>query len=325
MSFFIAPRRPAKTGCATGLEEGCVSLTAVQKVPLGKSGVLISPMGVGTNAWGKAGRARPELQKVFEGALSSGITLFDTAEIYGRGGSERTVGLFLKGLEPGRERPVVLSKFFPLPWRLRKAQLLDALRRSLERLQLESIDIYLIHFPWSPLAIETWVNALADAAEAGLVRAIGVSNYDSGQVRRAHRVLTSRGIVLACNEFELSLARRAAEKNGTLAACRELDVAVIAYRPLALGHLTGRASEQTHGWRRIMAASVQTAAKLPEIVQEIGKAHGGKTPAQVALNWVICKGALPIPGATGLSHLEENIGALGWRLTDREISELDGA
>ncbi len=299
-----------------------VSPAPLSKIPLGKSGVLVSPLGLGTNAWGRAGRPKPELQAVFKAALSRGVAIVDTAEVYGAGGSERTVGLFLAGLE-GRERPAVLSKFFPFPWRLRKTALVDALRRSMDRLRLAALDIYLIHFPWGPVSIETWVEALADAAEAGLVRAVGVSNYNASQVRRAHAVLSSRGIVLACNEVELSLAHRAAEGNGTLAACRELGVTLVAYRPLALGRLTGGESVQTHGWRRLMAAGRQARPSLAETVRQIGLVHGGKTPSQVALNWVLCKGALPIPGATSIPHLQENAGALGWRLTDSEVAALE--
>jgi len=302
-----------------------VSGAAAARVPLGKSGVVVSPLGMGTNLWGRAGNPRPELREVFDAALSRGISLFDTAEIYAGGGSERTVSLCLKGLQPGRERPAVLSKFFPLPWRLGKARLIDALRRSLDRLQLASLDVYLIHFPWSPVPIETWVDALADAVEAGLVRAVGVSNYNAAQVRRAHGVLASRDIPLACNEVELSLARQGVLGNGTLAVCRELGVTVIAYRPLALGRLTGRPPGSARGWRRLAAAGMRTDAPLAEVVREIGRAHGGKTPAQVALNWVLSKGALPIPGATSVSHLDENAGALGWNLTDGEVAALDRA
>jgi len=264
---------------------------------------------------------------VLEAALLRGINFFDTAEIYGGGGSERTLGALLRGSPQVGERPVILSKFFPMPWRLQKKRLIDALRRSLDRLLLSSLDVYLIHFPLGPVG--TWLDALADVARAGLVRAVGVSNFNAGQLRRAYRVLASRGIPIACNEVELSLARRGAEKNGTLAACRELGVSMIAYRPLALGQLgvslSATESRPSHGWRKLMAAGMRTGAQLAEIVQEIGRSHGGKTPAQVALNWVLCKGALPIPGATRVSHLEENSGALGWRLTDAEVAALDAA
>jgi len=294
-----------------------------KRIPLGRSRVLVSPLGLGTNTWGRAGRPRLELRNVFQAALSNGIALLDTAEIYAAGGSERSLGEFLTGLDSAA-RPAVLSKFFPMPWRFRKTQLVDALRRSLERLRLSALDVYLIHFPWGPRPIEAWVDALADAANAGLVRAVGVSNYNAAQVRRAYRVLDARGIPLACNEVELSLARRGAEKSGTLAACRELGVSVIAYRPLARGRLVA-SPVPARGMRGLMASGMRPGKRLEEVVKEIGKAHGGKTAAQVALNWVICKGAVPIPCATRISHLMENIGALGWQLSDVEVSELDSA
>jgi len=293
------------------------------KVRLGGSSVRVSPLGVGTNAWGHGGRPRPELRPVLEAALLRGIVFFDTAEIYGGGGSERTLGVLLGGSPQVGERPVILSKFFPMPWRLRKRQLIEALRRSLDRLVMPSLDVYLIHFPLGP--VNAWLDALAHVAGAGLVRAVGVSNFNARQLRHAHRALASRGIPLACNEVELSLARRGAERNGTLAACQELGVTVIAYRPLALGRLVQSPTRSSHGWRRLVAAGMRTGDRLTDVLQEIGRSHGEKTPAQVALNWVFCKGALPIPGATRVAHLEENAGALGWRLTDAEVAALDAA
>jgi len=291
----------------------------MEKRPLGRSSVLVSALGLGTNAWGRSGRPRPELRDVFHAALSEGISLLDTAEIYALGGSERTLGAFLSELGPG-ERPSVLSKFFPMPWRLEETRLMEALRGSLRRLGMACLDIYLIHFPWGPRSIETWVGALADACNAGLVRAVGVSNFNARQVSRAHALLASRGIPLACNEVELSLARRGAERDGTLDVCRELGVSVIAYRPLAIGRLVNVRSRPARAWRRMRAAGMRTDAL--GALQEIGRARG-RTPAQVALNWVIGKGALPIPGATSVSHLKENAGALGWQLSDGEMTALD--
>ncbi len=125
----------------------------------------------------------------------------------------------------------MLSKFFPWPWRLSRRELDSALKRSLGRLGIPRLDVILLHFPFPPVPLESWVEALGDAVEAGLTRAVGVSNCDASQVRRAHEVLTRRNIPLACDEVEFSLLNRRAERNGTLAACRELGVATIAYRP----------------------------------------------------------------------------------------------
>ncbi len=295
-----------------------------EMVTLGKTGLVVSAIGVGTNRWGAGGTARPGLQPVFAEALARGITFFDTAEIYGRGGSERALSPLLAVARPA---PAVLSKFFPMPWRLRRPALLRALRASLQRLGLPRVDVYLVHFPTPPVAIDTWAGALAEAVHAGLARAVGVSNYSSEQMRRAHARLAAEGVPLACNEVEYSLLKRDPEKNGVLAACRELGVSLIAYRPLALGFLASRGGAGAAGMRGLVYGGeyARRVGGLPALLARIGAAHGGKSVSQVALNWLLCKGALPIPGATNAGHIQENAGALGWRLTPEEVSALDTA
>ena len=184
-------------------------------VALGRTDIRVSPVGVGTNSWGKKRRADVRKQPTFDALLAAGINLFDTAEIYTMGASERTIGHCIKGSDRSASAsPVVLTKFFPMPWRLGKPALLAALKRSLERLQLSRVDVYLLHFPIPPVALETWADALADAVQAGLTRAVGISNCNVMQTRRAHAVLAARGVPLACNEVELSLLKRAGA-NGT--------------------------------------------------------------------------------------------------------------
>jgi aryl-alcohol dehydrogenase-like predicted oxidoreductase len=294
-------------------------------VKLGKSSVSVSAMGVGTNRWGTGiGRARQELRPVFEAALEHGFTFFDTAEVYGFGGSERSLGQFI---QPSRVKPVVLSKFYPYPWRpTNPGSLLAALRSSLKRLRLEQVNVYIVHFPIPPSKLEPWADGLLKAVDAGLVGAVGVSNYSAEQMQQTYTILKERGIPLACNEVEYSLLKRDAEYNGVWAQCRELEVTLIAYRPLALGMVTPRLKSMgsSPGWRRMFARSyARKAAVLSSLLTEIGDAHGGKSPSQVALNWVMCKGALPIPGTTCVAHLLENAGARGWKMTEEEINTLD--
>jgi aryl-alcohol dehydrogenase-like predicted oxidoreductase len=299
--------------------------TVTENFALGSSGITIRSLGVGTNRWGSAGAARPELRPVFEAALQAGISLFDTAEVYGRGGSERTLGYCLSA---AASKPVVLTKFFPMPWRMRKGSLVQALRRSLERLRLPQVDLYLVHFPTPLVPVEAWADGLADAVEAGLTRAVGVSNFDASQMRRAHSALKARGVPLCCNEVEYNLLNRKVERNGVLALCRELGVALVAYRPLALGFLSVPPSSQyrARGARGLLFGRgyAERVGAVAGQLRRIADSRG-KTPAQVALNWVLCKGALPIPGASTVQHLQENIGALGWRLTAGEVAELDQA
>ena len=285
-----------------------------------------SGLGVGTNSWGAHRVAHPELRPVFDQAISLGLTLFDTAEAYGFGGSEKTVGYCIQS--SGR-RPFVATKFFPFPWRLGRGALLSALKRSLSRLEIPFVDLYMVHIPFPPVPVKVWAAALADAVDAGLARGVGVSNFNANQLRETHAVLSARGIQLACNEVEYSLVNRTVEKNGMLGLCRELGVTLIAYRPLALGFLPGKhgRTNPPPGWRGIAFNRLYPARIDPvsEALNRIGANHGQKTAAQVALNWVMKKGALPIVGARSVEHIREDAGALGWELSDDEVLELDAA
>ena len=290
---------------------------------LGASDLRVSVLGLGTNSWNYANEPNPELESTFQTAQSLGINLFDTAEIYGLGGSERRLGQIT---HTSGQRPILATKFMPLPWRLAKSSLTSALRDSLKRLQTTQVDLYQIHFPFPPIAIETWMDALADSVQAGMTRAVGVSNYNVPQLKQAHAALAKRGIVLASNQVEYSLLKRDVERNGLLVLCRELNVTLMAYRPLAKGLVTGKytPANPPKGFlgRLYSREYLQAIQPLTHQLQRIGEAHG-KTPTQVALNWLICKGTLPIPGATSVRHLQENAGALGWRLGDDEVAALD--
>ncbi len=288
-------------------------------------------LGIGTWQWGDQflwrfgqGYGEADIRAAFEACLAGGASFFDTAEIYGLGRSERFLGQFVRAAG----KPVTIAtKFFPFPWRLGKGRLLHALRRSLKRLGLERVDLYQIHFPFPPVAIETWMEALAEAVSAGLVREVGVSNYNVAQLQRAYAALARRGVRLASNQVQYSLLNRTPERTGLLALCAELDVRLIAYSPLAQGLLTGKygpaAPPPGLRRRRYNAAYLGRLQTLLGLLRERGEAHGGKTPAQVALNWLICKGALPIPGVKTASQAAQNLGAAGWRLTEAEVAALD--
>ncbi|HEX7434531.1 MAG TPA: aldo/keto reductase [Anaerolineaceae bacterium] len=296
-------------------------------IPLGSSDIMVSRLGIGTNTWGSFGKADPAMKSAFDAAIDLGINFFDTAEIYQLNGSEMTLGQFLPGAHP---KAIVETKIFPLPWRLSAKRLLPALRASLARLNLERVDIYMIHFPLPPVSIEAWMDAFAGAVEMGLVRAVGVSNYNADQMKRAIAALGKRGIHLAVNQVEYSLVRRAPERDGLLDLCKEMGVTLIAYRPLASGLLTGKYTleQMPPAGRRSLTVTRAEVARVQPVVgllRQIGEAHGGKTPGQVALNWLIAKGALPIPGANNLAQMQSNAAALGWRLTSDEVAALDAA
>jgi aryl-alcohol dehydrogenase-like predicted oxidoreductase len=303
------------------------------RVSLGQTSIRISPLGIGTWQWGdqmtwdygKGGFSDEDLRAGFKESLRAGINFFDSAEVYGRGRSETLLGQFLH--EAGQPA-VVATKFFPNPWRLSRASLLKALRASLARLGLEAVDLYQIHWPFPPIPVETWAAALAAAVQAGLTRAVGVSNYNAGQMRRTYDVLARSSIPLASNQVRYNLFSRKVEKNGLLEACCKLGVTLIAYSPLAQGLLTGKYTPDhpLGGTRSLqLGRFVGPIQPLVGLMREVGQTHGGKTPAQVALNWVMCKGAVPIPGAKNARQAQENAGALGWALTPAEVAALDSA
>ena len=289
-------------------------------------------MGVGAWAWGDriiwnygGSYTDEDVRSAFDISLEKGVTLVDTAEVYGRGRSERLIGEFLKNTEV----PVLLAtKFMPYPWRFRKKALLRSLRRSLERLDVEAVDLYQIHWPIPPIPIESWMNELAIAVKEGLTRTVGVSNYDQSQMLQAYSALARHDIPLASNQVEYHLLNRRAEKSGLLARCQELDIRFISYSPLGMGLLTGKYTVDSPppGMRgRRFSRILPKLPPLLKLMTQIGQDHGGKSNAQVALNWLICKGTMPIPGAKNAKQAEQNAGALGWKLTDDQVSALDEA
>ncbi len=305
----------------------------MNEAPAKQSVLETVEFGVGTWAWGDRlvwgyGRAysADDVRQAFDASIAAGVRMFDTAEVYGQGQSEHLLGEFIKTVE---QPLVIATKFMPYPWRLRRGSLLKALRGSLNRLGLEQVDLYQVHQAIPPVNPETWMEAMTEAVQAGLTREVGVSNYDRSWMQRSYVALAREGIRLASNQVEYSLINRKVEKNGLLKQCQELGVRLIAYSPLGMGLLSGKYTPENppSGIRggRYNRRFLERMTPLLTLIKRIGSDHAGKTPAQVALNWCICKGALPIPGAKNVAQAEQNAGALGWRLADEEVALLDEA
>jgi len=289
-------------------------------------------MGLGAWQWGDRfvwqygqGFDDEDIHQVFLTSIAEGIRFLDTAEVYGSGRSERMTGKFLKETD----QPVlVATKFFPLPWRLTSDSVPAALKRSLERLQMETVDLYQVHMPSPLFSPETAMEGMIKCVNQGWTRTVGVSNYNQSQMIRAYSTLERNSISLASNQVHFSLLNREVEKNGLLARCKELGVRLIAYSPLEMGLLTGKYTSKNpppgnRGGR--YANLLNKIEPLLKLMNEVGQEHGGKSNPQVALNWVICKGALPIPGAKKASQALQNAGALGWKLSEEEVARLDEA
>lgn len=248
--------------------------------------------------------------RVVHTALDSGITLLDTAELYG---NEELVGRTVAG----RRDEVTLCSKFGIRWgdsgrfddwsvRADPATVVSSCEASLRRLGVETIDLYYLHHRSEETPIEETVGAMAGLVEAGKIRAVGLSNVTADDVRRAHAVHP----VLAVQE-EWSLAARDVE--GMLQTLTELGVTVIAHSPTGHGVLH-------------RGTDTPTGAALAHV----GRSHGA-TPGQVALAWVHEQGrrhdhpVVPLPGTTSVEHLRANLAAADLRLTDEELARLETA
>lgn len=279
--------------------------------PLGKSGLTVSAIGVGTNRW-RQGVNDGAVQETYAALAAHGTPFIDTAEVYAFGKSERLIGDCLRR-HPGPA--VVASKFAPFIARTSPKQMQAALDASLKRLGRDAIDLYYVHFPFPFTDMDTFGDGLVEAVKRGKAKAVGVSNFSSDQMRFVADRLARDNIALAANEVHYSLLRRQPEKNGVLDACKDLDVALVAYFPLA----SGRLAAAPDGKDEKLAALQRTLA-------EVGQSHRASA-SQAALAWLLARDphVIPIPGASKAAHAKENIAALTWTLTDEEFAAIDKA
>ena len=295
-----------------------------------------APLGVGTWAWGDKSTwgmggydsdlDETTIREAWDASLDAGITLFDTAEVYGGGESERIIGRLLAAEPDRRASLVIATKFMPLPHKLDvKGALRAALLASIDRLGIEKVDLYQIHGPTSLRGKKVLADALADAHAEGLVDAVGVSNYSVREMQSIHGHLQRSGVALASNQIEYSLLRQGPETSGLIAACHRLGVVPLAYSPIGQGRLTGKysAASPPPSGRTFSAHPMEQVDVVVAELRRIGDAHDGRTPSQVALRWLIQKGAVPIPGAKNRAQAEQNAGALGWALADEDMAALD--
>lgn len=303
----------------------------------------VSPMGFGTWAWGNQllwgyqQSMDTELQSTFNLAVQNGINIFDTADSYGTGRlvgqSEILLGKFISefnGSKRQRDEIVIATKFAAYPWRITPGQFVKACEMSLDRLQIEQIGIGQLHWStanYAPLQEMALWDGLVAMYEKGLVRAVGVSNYGPKQLIKIHKYLQTRGVPLCSAQVQFSLLSLGADQMEIKDICDSLGVRMIAYSPLGLGMLTGKyaPSKLPSGPRGLLFRQILPGLQpLLTSLQEIA-GRRNKTVSQVAINWCICKGTIPIPGVKSVKQAEENLGALGWRLSSSEILQLESA
>jgi aryl-alcohol dehydrogenase-like predicted oxidoreductase len=311
----------------------------IKKRPLGKTGIEVTPIGLGVMQFSGNGLLyRSMLSKVPEGetnpivktALDGGINWFDTAEMYGFGQSERSLAEALSKAGKDDEEVVIGTKWNPL---LRTAgNIPRTIKNRIRNLNRYSIDLYMVHAPYSLSSIEAQMNAMADLVEAGVIRSVGISNFSADQMRRAHKALEKRGYPLAVNQVEYSLLHRDIELNGVLETAKELEVTIVAWGPLASGLLTGKFHKDPKTLaktppmrRRRLRREMDASQHVIEALEKIASRYS-VTPAQVALNWLVHfngEAVVAIPGASRVQHAEESAGAMTFQLTAEELFHLD--
>jgi aryl-alcohol dehydrogenase-like predicted oxidoreductase len=308
---------------------------SVPRRKLGSQGLEVSAQGLGCMGMSEfyGTTDEPEAIATIHRAIELGVTFLDTADMYGIGANERLVG---RAIADRRDRVELATKFGNernpdgswIGINGRPEYVRAACDASLERLGVETIDLYYQHRVDPTVPIEETVGAMAELVSSGKVRYLGLSEAAPDTIRRAHAVHPITAL-----QTEYSLWSRDAEEE-ILPTVRELGIGFVAYSPLGRGFLTGAfASPDDLGdddrraqMPRFQGENFERNLRLVDAVRELAEAKG-VTPAQIALGWVHSRGedVIPIPGTKRRRYLEENVQALEVELSDEELQRLDEA
>lgn len=264
-----------------------------------------------------------EMQELFRAGLREGLTLWDTAPVYGMGNSELALG---KMVREYRREDVILSTKFTPQIADEKAQnpVEEMLKASLKRLGVDFIDIYWIH---NPKDVEKWTKGLIPLLQKGLIKHVGVSNHNLAQIQRANDILGQAGYSVSAVQNHYSLLYRSSEKAGILDYCHQNNITFFAYMVLEQGALSGRynshhlmpaGSSRAESYNSILPQLQE----LTDAMQDISYSRGASV-AQIAVAWAISKGTLPIIGATKLRHVTDAAKAAAIELTKDEVTKLE--
>ncbi|MHA1386729.1 MAG: aldo/keto reductase [Candidatus Helarchaeota archaeon] len=296
-------------------------------VELGKDKEKIAAIGLGTwqfgtEGWGFGRDFNKEIAiNLVHQAIDMGCNLFDTAEIYASGKSEKILG---EAIKDRRDEVFIATKVSP--FHLRYSSVKKACKRSLERLGIKTIDLYQIHWPNPLVPTKSTIKALDELVDEGKIRHIGVSNFGVGRLKKAQE-LTKYEIV--SNQVSYSLANLEIEEK-LLPYAKESGVKIIAYSPLAQGLLTGKYTYENRlkhkGVRRInklfSPTNLKRAEPLINKLKEVAEKYS-RSAAQVALNWLISdKDVIAIPGAKSENQLRSNIDAADFELSAEDVKKL---
>lgn len=311
---------------------------------LGNTGVKVSELCLGTMTFGRE-TSEEDSRKVLDAFVEAGGNFIDTADVYSLGTSEEIVGRWLTGKR--REDYIVATKVrFPMgdgpnDIGLSRKHIMDGVEASLRRLGTDYIDLYQVH-AWDPLTpLDQTLGALDDLVRQGKVRYIGASNFKGWQLQKALDLSDAMGLErFVCLQPQYNLLSRATEYE-VLDVCEHEGLGVIPWSPLRGGWLSGKFKRgmseppagtrieiaEQEGWGESWSAyNNEFTWEVIDALHEVAS-ETGRTPAQVAINWLLCNPVVtaPIIGARTLKQLTDNMGAAGWRLSDDQLGRLDRA
>jgi len=309
--------------------------------PLGRTNMMVTPIGLGCWQFSKqknlAGKFWPTLEdnlieKVVSLSLERGINWFDTAEVYGNGASERALSKALQATNKKPGEVLIATKWWPM-FRFAK-NIPKTIDERIKALSPYPIDLYQVHQPWGFSNEKSEMEAMAELMDRKLIKNIGVSNFSAQQMKNAWETLDKKSIPLASNQVLYNLLNRKIESNGVMEMAKKLGISIIAYSPLAQGLVTGKFHDNPEllkniGFRKysnqFKPSGLEKSRPLILFIKELALKYK-VTSAQIALNWVINyhgNTVVAIPGATKEIHVQENTGAMSFRLSDEDMERLD--
>jgi len=308
---------------------------------LGRTGIMVTSIGLGCWQFSKqnnlAGKFWPKLEddvidRIVALSLEGGINWFDTAEVYGKGASEKALSKALQsaGKKPGEV--LIATKWWPM-FRF-ATNIIKTIDERTKALAPFPIDLYQVHQSWSFSNEKKEMAAMAELLNRKLIKSIGVSNFPAEKMKSAWEALDKIGIPLASNQMPYSLLNRKIESNGVMDLAKKLGISIIAYSPLAQGVVTGKFHDNPElikniGFRKssfqFKPEGLKKSLPVVILVKELALKYQ-VTPSQIALNWLIHfhgNTVVAIPGATKEIHVKENTGAMSFKLSDEDMMRLD--
>ena len=280
-----------------------------------------------TATWHWKPEELPAVKEAWKILRQNGINWIDTAQNYGSGESERICGQLFEGLSRGDF--VIQTKWDVIP--NNAANLISPshapaklLKGSLERMKLDHVDFYIVHGPIHPSSLSQVAKGLAECVNSGMTKTVGVANYRAEDMIKLAAELAKYDVPLALNQCEFSILRRHPETHGLIKACLDRGIVFQSYTSLGQGRLTGKYSPSNPPPKtyRFSSYDMRDLEPTRAVVKDIARKRGTSCSA-VALNYNICKGAVPTVGVRSPEQAQQDSAALGWRLSEEDILRID--